>query len=265
MKHLLRDLLTLATGASAAAVLLWAGLATRPDPSVIFRGSVSSLPDLAGFAAAVAGAALALWWSAALALAIVSAALQKAGRPVAAAVSGACAPAFMKRIAAAAIGLNLVTGIGAAHAADSLSPGPPPLSISALQRPADVPVHPNFPGGQRSNELFQPEMDTAAGAAAVEPPTPHWKPRTPQPSESPDNVFIRPGRAPDSAQTVVREGDSLWSLAAAQLGPLATDEQIAAHWPRWHESNRSIIGDRPDLILPGQVLDIPDLPEEPRK
>ncbi|MGW7683576.1 LysM peptidoglycan-binding domain-containing protein [Kribbella sp. NPDC054772] len=58
-------------------------------------------------------------------------------------------------------------------------------------------------------------------------------------------------------RVVVREGDSLWSIAARELGPGATDAAIAARWPAWYAANRHVIGDDPGLILPGQVLRIP--------
>ncbi|WP_308221480.1 hypothetical protein [Kocuria flava] len=55
----------------------------------------------------------------------------------------------------------------------------------------------------------------------------------------------------------VRRGDSLWSLAAAALGPGATDAEIARAWPRWHALNRAVLGDDPDRLLPGQRLEVP--------
>ncbi|MEV6273281.1 LysM peptidoglycan-binding domain-containing protein [Kribbella sp. NPDC051936] len=61
-------------------------------------------------------------------------------------------------------------------------------------------------------------------------------------------------------RVVVREGDSLWKLAARELGPDATAEAIAARWPAWYAANRHVIGNDPDLIYPGQVLRIPPTP-----
>jgi nucleoid-associated protein YgaU len=55
----------------------------------------------------------------------------------------------------------------------------------------------------------------------------------------------------------VRAGDTLWTLAAVQLGPLATDLEIAEHWPRWFQVNRAAIGNDPNLLLPGQILRAP--------
>ena len=64
-----------------------------------------------------------------------------------------------------------------------------------------------------------------------------------------------PVRVP--GRVVVRAGDSLWSIAARELGPNASAEAIGARWPEWYAANRQVIGSDPDLILPGQVLRIP--------
>jgi nucleoid-associated protein YgaU len=53
---------------------------------------------------------------------------------------------------------------------------------------------------------------------------------------------------------VVAQGDTLWSIAAAHLDAPATDEHIAAAWPRWYRANRGVIGPDPDLILPDTLL-----------
>ncbi|TCC36554.1 LysM peptidoglycan-binding domain-containing protein [Kribbella speibonae] len=67
-------------------------------------------------------------------------------------------------------------------------------------------------------------------------------------------------RAAVPVRVVVRKGDSLWSIAARELGPSATTQAIAARWPDWYAANRHVIGNDPDLILPGQVLRIPPVP-----
>ena len=257
MRHHLRDLVLLVSGFAAAAVLLWSGLATRQDPETLFSGSVSSLQGLAGFAAAAAGLALALWWSLGLVLAVLSGLLQKAGHAAAAAAAGALAPAFMKRLAAAVLGINLVAGAGAAQAADQFSGANQAQGVSMLQHPLHAAVHPQW---EPTAEL--PARGQGQGAAgspeADSPATPQWQPSSQNPST---NVFIRPGRSASAVETVVvRAGDSLWRLAAEQLGPLATDADIAAHWPRWYELNRAVIGGDPHLIIPGQVFEAPDLP-----
>ena len=258
MRHL-RDVLLLAAGILASAVLLWSGLATRPDPAALLSGSVSSLQGAAGFAAAGTGLALALWWVLGLMLSVLSALLHRAGHAAAAAAAGALAPAFMRRLAVAVIGVNLVAGSGAARAADSVSTAPE-QTVAVLQTPAHA------AGTYPAVKLPEAGSKIPAPGPADSPAAPQWKPTGP-PSGA--NVFIRPGRADAdddaaaaaaAARIVVREGDSLWSLAAGQLGPQAGTAEIAAHWPRWYERNRAVVGNNPDLIVPGQVLEAPEVP-----
>jgi nucleoid-associated protein YgaU len=66
-------------------------------------------------------------------------------------------------------------------------------------------------------------------------------------------------RVDDGAARValVRPGDSLWSIAAADLPPTAGDGAVAAHWRRIYDLNRVVIGPDPDLIHPGQRLELP--------
>jgi nucleoid-associated protein YgaU len=69
---------------------------------------------------------------------------------------------------------------------------------------------------------------------------------------------------------VVKPGESLWEIAAAELGATAGDRAagdgaagdgaVAKRWPQWYAANRAVIGPDPDLILPGQALRIPAAP-----
>ena len=70
--------------------------------------------------------------------------------------------------------------------------------------------------------------------------------------ENPAHDQVVVGR--DDEVVVVRRGDTLWDIAARHLGPRGEAADVAAAWPRWHAANRAVIGARPDLILPGQVL-----------
>jgi len=60
----------------------------------------------------------------------------------------------------------------------------------------------------------------------------------------------------DEAVTV-HAGDTLWDIAARHLGPGVSDVAIARQWPRWYEANRGVIGQDPDVLLPGQILQPP--------
>lgn len=67
-------------------------------------------------------------------------------------------------------------------------------------------------------------------------------------------------RAEEEVTVVVRPGDSLWDVAAAHLGPDATDWEVACEWPRWHQENWEVIGEEPADLPAGTLL----IPPEPR-
>lgn len=56
----------------------------------------------------------------------------------------------------------------------------------------------------------------------------------------------------------MQSGDCLWLIAERALGPDADDEQVAAAVERIWQRNAQRIGTgNPDLIYPGQTLDLP--------
>jgi nucleoid-associated protein YgaU len=59
------------------------------------------------------------------------------------------------------------------------------------------------------------------------------------------------------AGITVLAGDTLWDIAARDLGPAASDVDVALHWPRWYQANKAKIGENPDVLLPGQILNPP--------
>ena len=68
------------------------------------------------------------------------------------------------------------------------------------------------------------------------------------------------GRAhPAEPSTRVRPGDTLWSLAAAELCPEASAATVTDRWRQVYQRNRGVIGADPDLIRPGQLLRLPRL------
>lgn len=62
---------------------------------------------------------------------------------------------------------------------------------------------------------------------------------------------------PPGDVVVVRPGDTLWDLAAADLPTSAGPRDVAAAWPSWWSANREVIGEDPDRLLPGQRLEPP--------
>ncbi len=63
--------------------------------------------------------------------------------------------------------------------------------------------------------------------------------------------------APPTGTVVVRAGDSLWSICVRLLPPSATAAEVADLVARLYATNRAVIGDDPDLILPGHDLRTP--------
>lgn len=66
--------------------------------------------------------------------------------------------------------------------------------------------------------------------------------------------------APAPRAVTVHPGDSLWRIAARQLGPEALDGEVARLADRLFRLNDSTIGDDPDLLQTGQRLRLPVTP-----
>lgn len=223
------------------------------------------LAELLGVAGAGAGIALLCWWLLAMTCACVSAVAHVRGEAKVAAFTASCSPALMRRVVTAVLGLNLLaTPLLAATEAPGVDP------LWRTETVADAPTP--SPAGPSADIL------PTFSAPPVEP---QWIPRTP---ETAPDLLIRPSTRPatepagagiaagdptqnsPSAQAphsnsdldvVVKSGDSLWSIAAAALGPFSTDMEVAQAWPRWYSANRDTIGSDPNYILPGQVLHAP--------
>ncbi|GAA1435345.1 hypothetical protein GCM10009641_31190 [Mycobacterium cookii] len=65
-----------------------------------------------------------------------------------------------------------------------------------------------------------------------------------------------PGPAAAGWTYVVRRGDSLWSIADSHPAPGAASS-VPERWHAIWQANRDVVGDDPDLILPGQALRLP--------
>ncbi len=138
-------------------------------------------------------------------------------------------------------GLLLAVSLGAPNAAALPPvPDPAPVHVSASVLPATSTASASDP------DAGPPTDDHA--------PVPGWRPTGPPPGPPRGQVeLVSRGTAPTDS-VIVRSGDTLWSIAARHLGPDATVAEIAARWPRWFDANREVIGNDPDLILPGQQL-----------
>jgi nucleoid-associated protein YgaU len=182
-------------------------------------------------------------WVAAGITAGAAASLPGAAGRLGAAVARVVLPRALYRIVAGAAGLGvLVTpGLAAACAA--------PVAAASSSTPTPIPDWPS---------------DSAV-------PTPQW------PIEAARHPGHRPAPPPHDEQrlptrhraaprtVVVQAGDTLWGIAAEHVPGRATPTRIARAWPRWYAANRAVIGDDPNLIVPGQHLRTPPEIAEPSK
>ena len=79
-------------------------------------------------------------------------------------------------------------------------------------------------------------------------------------SEAAIGVLARTLMATVSESYTVTRGDSLRGIARSVLvsnGAVPTGTSISDLWRAIYEANRDVIGDDPDLIHPGQVLELP--------
>lgn len=259
------------TDAAMAVAILLLGLSLAGSGgSMVQRWRASSarqqslsFEDQLGIIANTTGLIVITWWSMSLTIAVVSALLERSGRSGAATVTARFSPAFMRRLAVAALGCQL---LAAPLATAATPPGPDPLprpAVSARWTPTTAAEGLVLPRPLRVLAAQATPKSAPASAPGGSGPGPDVSPPwTPQvPTVEPGTLAARPLRiqepADGRAEVTVRAGDSLWSLASARLGPFASDLDIAREWPRLYHANRAVIGESPDLLHPGQVLWLP--------
>jgi nucleoid-associated protein YgaU len=203
-------------------------------------GQPARADELLAALAATAALILVAWLTLGLALGLLARVPGSLGR-AAVVVADVVTPRLMRRTAAFVLGVGVVAG---------LAPG---ASVAA-------PSHPTV--------AMVTSADPDAVATAL--PDPGFR-ALPDPGWVPDAPTVRPqadvsvlSRAPATTaatpvEVVVQRGDTLWGIAARHLGPGASDAEIATAWPAWFAENRAVVGDDPDLILPGQVLRAPQV------
>ncbi|MFC3299830.1 hypothetical protein FJV46_04645 [Arthrobacter agilis] len=275
--------------AAQAGMLLGTGAVSGWAGQTIGRahtdGAVWGFEALLGAVLSGVGFALVAWWILALCMAVLAEAVLRNGPSAAAVLAQRCTPALMRRLAVAALGVNMIAVPAVAQAAGD-PPGRPPAGGVRQAAAPDSPLvlAPDGLAGPPGSPGW--DMDTADGSGAVhehrtgilqveeprhaaEDAEPTAAPETPGGSVSPawkpvampvqGGALLRgPTRAVDRpAEVVVVPGDSLWSIVEQHLGPLATAADIAEAWPAWHSANKAVIGDNPCLLLPGQVLHAP--------
>lgn len=268
------DALTAAAVAGLGLLLVWCGsrmlsaaaagyAAFAPDPLSPEPLSFAMLTQIAGFCAAAAGVLLTLWWVAGSMAALTGCLLHRSGFHAAGGRALSLAPRPLRRLAAAALGLSLAAG-GALGTATMSAASTSVATAAAAAGTTLQTAHPAVADARNAGTATaasattgQPNADGTARpgtAEAAEPVSPLWRPTPPQPA--PGSLLTGSPR-PEEREVVVAAGDTLWSLAAAHLGPYATDAETADLWPRLYELNRDVIGPDPGLIHPGQVLAMP--------
>ncbi|MDQ0755743.1 LysM peptidoglycan-binding domain-containing protein [Arthrobacter sp. B3I4] len=244
------------------AFLAWSGaqLAQRLQTSTARRQSLS-FEDHIGLVANTTGLIVVVWWVLSFLIAVAAALLERCGSHRAAVAAGKFSPAFMRRLALAAVGLQLATAPlaqASTRAGDPAGQGTAASAVVAAWVPSG--------GALAAQAVALPRAATPAPDPPAPLPLPrslgvdpHW---TPSPTPMDPRVLAAAphrdqARAARTAEVTVQTGDSLWSICAEALGPLASDVDVALAWPRLYQANRGVIGPDPGLLLPGQVLIIP--------
>ena len=257
-----------ADGAMAAVILALGLLLAGAGGSFLQRWRMSparqqslGFEDQLGIAANIVGLIVVAWWALSLVAAVAAAMLERNGSGRAASAAGKFAPTFMRRLALAAVGVQLVTAPLATASPAAEGPGAPAPAVSAGWTPtAMLPAAAGSPQAAAAPSVHSPDPGTPAGpAAAPADQGPQWRPLGPviEPGPLAGPPLRSPQPAGQATEVTVRPGDSLWSLSAAHLGPFSSDVDIAVEWPRLYQANRDVIGGNPHLLRPGQVLRFP--------
>ncbi|MBC3761585.1 LysM peptidoglycan-binding domain-containing protein [Quadrisphaera oryzae] len=117
----------------------------------------------------------------------------------------------------------------------AVTPSDPPSSSSSSSSASSSP---SSPSASASGPASEPAP--SASSTGVPPASPAQLP-----SEQASGVVC---------ELVVAPGDSLWSLAEAQLGEGASAAAVDARWRALYAQNTAAVGADPDLVRPGLVL-----------
>lgn len=198
------------------------------------RGPVATAIALVRF-----GAELATWYL--LGLSVLHAAARTLHVPAAVVLADALAGPSLRRVVRGALGVGFVVS-STGHAGGSLPTRtasdtmhlPAHASVLAVQHPLDA-----------DTATMRPVVEQLPGTARMGPLV--------EPADSPRSWRVEPG-------------DSFWSIAAEVLETTwqrtPTDREIDPFWRALVDINRDrlVAVDDPDLVVPGQVFDVPPVP-----
>ncbi|GAA1990532.1 hypothetical protein GCM10009718_30310 [Isoptericola halotolerans] len=233
--------------ASAGAVALLGRRARDVVPTGPEAAGALRVDDWVELVVLAAGLAAATWVLLGATAALVGVAAVRRGRAGRTTdnVVGRWAPGVVRRLARGAVGASLGAGMAltpaAALADDRPAPGDGPAAVVSL-------------GWETTSQQPSPPVQATDDERPVAP-----DPRPP--TESTDDDVTDAQRASNQVdeqdEVVVVRGDTLWAIAARDLPPDASDADVLRAVTSWHDANRDVIGDDPDVILPGQVLRAP--------
>lgn len=239
IKEPLQDRTSLISDVSLAAMLLllgvlllFCGAQAQPSWNGTADFSSSGLSRALAALAVSAGLLIVSWWLLGFLAAFCSAVAWANGYRRLASHSSRLSPIFMRRLVATILGINLLV-----------------ISAASVSVATAAESDPAWSTDQSSQATQSPTEDLVDPAWRAEPPGVRPGLLLPAPSRAPLADF--------SPFEVVRPGDCLWAIAARTLGPLASDAEIAHEWPRWYATNRELIGNDPNLLTPGTLLQTP--------
>lgn len=153
-------------------------------------------------------------------------------------------------------GATTQTAPSAASGATSPAPSAPAPTTPVPSAPA-----PSAPAPSAPAPTAPAPADTDDSSRGQPPPT-QAPTSSPGPSTSPDAAppAVAPDApAPPGCTALVARGDTLWDLAASRLaasGAVPDDDRLAAETARLYGANAGVVGPDPDLLRPGQQLDL---------
>lgn len=187
-------------------------------------------------------------------------------------------PRFMRRIVltlgGTALGVGAVlapaqaTVVTPGNAGANGTEGLPQMTISAVMttESTDTVASTGTAAADTSPDTSSdtsPESPSATPALSAEIPD---IPLAPQPAEAAGSLqdrspFFSPPRAEAGTYSyTVQAGDTLWSIAAEQLGEGTDASTIYNYTLDIYEANKDALGQNAELLYEGQVLQIPDQP-----
>lgn len=117
-----------------------------------------------------------------------------------------------------------------------------------------------------SEELHLTRLDSSLTLEQLHPEVITERPHTPVPETSFQGSDTRSGRLEVDHSWTVAQGDSFWRIADEHLQDSwerkVTESEVAIYWTQLIEANTERLVDpgNPDLLFPGQVLTLPEVP-----